>query len=68
MRLNVVGCLGDLDGDDSVDDADFSLFVQAYDALLVPPADPASDLNRDGLVDDADFMLFVQAYNQLTCD
>lgn len=68
VHFTVVGCLGDLDGGDSVDDADFSLFVQAYDALLVPPADPASDLNRDGIVDDVDFMLFVQAYNQLTCD
>lgn len=63
----IVGCLGDLDGGSSVDDADFSLFVQSYDILTVPPADPAADLNRDGVIDDTDFQLFVQAYNQLNC-
>ena len=30
------GCISDLTGDKLVDDADFSIFVVAYDALLCP--------------------------------
>lgn len=63
-----IACPADLNTDRVVDDADFSLFVRSYDALTVPPADPASDLNQDGVVDDLDFMLFVQAYDRLTCE
>ncbi|MBX3388057.1 MAG: hypothetical protein KF691_01235 [Phycisphaeraceae bacterium] len=68
QQLNVVGCLGDLDGGDSVDDADFSLFAQSYNELVIPPGDPAADLNQDGVVDDSDFILFVQAYDRLLCE
>lgn len=68
VSVNIVGCLGDLDGGDSVDDADFSLFVQACDACLVPPADPAADLNRDGVVEDSDLALFTQAYDRGSCE
>ena len=64
-------CPADLDGDGVVDDADFSIFVVAYEVLDC--ADPAmapgcpSDLNADGLVDDADFSIFVVAYEALLC-
>ena len=54
-----------------VDDADFTLFVQAYNILdCADPAMPAScpaDLNNDGAVDDSDFIVFVVAYNALIC-
>ncbi|MFO0859870.1 MAG: hypothetical protein U0570_04875 [Phycisphaerales bacterium] len=64
-------CSGDLNQDGQVDDADFIIFVPAYNLLLcdepsMPPGCP-SDLNTDGFVDDADFMLFVNAYDQLVC-
>ncbi|MBS0188162.1 MAG: immunoglobulin domain-containing protein [Planctomycetes bacterium] len=64
-------CAGDLNHDALVDDADFQLFVSAYNILdCADPAMPAScpaDLNRDGFVDDADFQLFVPAYDALLC-
>ena len=56
-------CPADLNGDDMVDDADFSLFVVPYDNLV----DFRADLNGDGLTDDADFSIFVVAYNDLLC-
>ncbi|MBS0191966.1 MAG: hypothetical protein U0573_04495 [Phycisphaerales bacterium] len=64
-------CTGDLNGDCVVDDADFSIFVVAYDILEcgaseMAPGCPA-DLNHDGFVDDADFSLFVVAYDALVC-
>ncbi len=64
-------CPGDLNNDGLVDDADFSIFVVAYDLLdCADPAMPAgcpADLNGDGVVDDADFVIFVAAYNELLC-
>ncbi len=64
-------CTGDLNNDGVVDDADFSIFVNAYNILGclqagMPPGCPA-DFNSDGVVDDADFVLFVPAYNALLC-
>lgn len=64
-------CIGDLNLDGFVDDADFVLFVPGYDLLDcadpgMPPGCPA-DLNRDTFVDDADFVMFVSAYNELIC-
>jgi hypothetical protein len=64
-------CTGDLNCDNLVNDADFAIFVAAYDLLLcsdpaMPPGCPA-DLNRDGFVDDSDFQIFVVAYNELLC-
>lgn len=56
-------CPADLNLDNSVDDADFTLFVGAYDTLL----SNAGDLTGDGMTDDSDFSLFVGAYDQLTC-
>lgn len=64
-------CIGDLNGDTFVDDADFQIFAAAYNILDC--ADPVmasgcpADLNRDGFVDDADFLLFVVAYNAVLC-
>ncbi|MBL8877275.1 MAG: hypothetical protein JNM86_15905 [Phycisphaerae bacterium] len=64
-------CIGDLNYDGFVDDADFVLFVPAYDLLDCAdssmPAGCPADFNRDNLVDDADFVLFVAAYNELLC-
>ncbi|MBS0191026.1 MAG: hypothetical protein U0573_03900 [Phycisphaerales bacterium] len=64
-------CLQDLNDDELVDDADFSIFVVAYNLLdcadpTMAPGCPA-DLNGDGLVDDADFSIFVVGYNVLLC-
>lgn len=64
-------CLGDLNGDSMVDDADFVVFAAAYDILdCATPSMPAgcpADLNDDNFVDDADFVVFASAYNALTC-
>lgn len=64
-------CIGDLNSDGLVDDADFSLFAVAYNILdCADPAMPAAcpaDFNRDGLVDDLDFSLFALAYDALLC-
>jgi hypothetical protein len=64
-------CIGDLNGDGQVDDADFVIFSAAYNALICP-TDPRftccpSDFNGDGMVDDADFVLFTASYNALLC-
>jgi hypothetical protein len=66
-----VPCVGDLNNDNQVDDADFVIFAAAYNILdcldpLMPPGCPA-DLNGDGFVDDSDFVIFANAYNQLLC-
>ena len=71
ITASVASCPGDINTDGQVDDADFTLFVQAYNILdCADPAMPAScpaDLNADGLVDDTDFPIFVVAYNALIC-
>lgn len=65
-------CPGDLNFDFQVDDADFIIFIAAYNILdCADPAMPAgcsSDLNHDGVVDDQDFVEFVVRYNRLLCD
>lgn len=66
-----VTCPADLNADGVVDDADFTVFVVSYNALVcddpvVPPGCPG-DLNLDGVTDDADFIIFAQAYNELLC-
>ncbi|MBL8887448.1 MAG: LamG domain-containing protein [Phycisphaerales bacterium] len=67
----LVPCPPDLTCDNVVDDADFVVFVAAYNVLDC--ADPAmaagcpADLNGDGLLDDSDFVEFVAAYNALGC-
>ncbi|MFO0859345.1 MAG: hypothetical protein U0570_02225 [Phycisphaerales bacterium] len=71
VRAHFTACPCDLNGDNLVDDADFTLFVTAYNILDC--ADPEmietcpADFNRDQLVDDADFSVFVLAYGDLEC-
>lgn len=64
-------CPWDLTGDELVEDADFSLFVQSYDLLdcgdALMPANCAADFDNNGVVDDIDFTAFVAAYNFLLC-
>lgn len=64
-------CPADLNADTFVDDADFGVFLSAYNTLdcfeaSMPFGCPA-DFNADGFVDDSDFLVFVVAYNQLLC-
>lgn len=65
-------CYADLNGDDLVDDTDFSRFAEQYSALACSdpsmPFNCSADLNFDGLVDDQDFQIFVVAYNTLLCE
>lgn len=63
----VFNCAADFNCDNIVDDLDFQLFLPAYNAVLVPPANPKFDLNDDGVVEDADFVIFVQQYNDVLC-
>ncbi|HEX8877469.1 MAG TPA: hypothetical protein VF777_12030 [Phycisphaerales bacterium] len=69
--LSTVACVGDLNRDSFVDDADFTIFAPAYDTLLcddpLMPFGCPADLNRDGSVDDGDFVIFVVAYDALLC-
>ena len=64
-------CPADLNNDGQVDDADFVLFVAAYDVLDCADGSMVfgcpADFNYDRLVDDADFVAFVAAYNELLC-
>lgn len=64
-------CPADLNGDEYVNDADFEIFVVAYDLAScddpsMPEGCPA-DFNADGFVDDADFGMFVGPYNFVIC-
>ncbi len=65
-------CPADLNGDGYVDDADFVMFVQAYNLLYCSdaamPDKCAADLTNDGYVLDDDFVEFVPAYDQLLCE
>ena len=71
ISVNAAACVGDLNSDNQVDDADFQIFVVAYDILdcadASMPAGCPADLNADGFVDDLDFQLFAVAYDQLLC-
>ena len=64
-------CAGDLNIDGLVDDADFQIFVVAYNILDCAdssmPAGCPADLNAVGFVDDADFSAFAVAYDTLLC-
>ncbi len=64
-------CPADLNFDGQVDDADFVIFVRAYNTLVCDdpqmPAGCPADLDGNNLVDDADFSLFVVAYDALLC-
>lgn len=56
-------CEGDFNLDGFVTDADFEIFVIAYNVLI----SAAGDLDGDTLTTDADFTLFVVGYNRLIC-
>ena len=56
-------CVGDINTDGVVDDTDFVLFAEFYNALI----DPRGDLTGDGNTDDSDFVAFAEAYNALLC-
>ena len=64
-------CPADFNNDGLVDDADFQIFVLAYDLLDCDdpnmPAGCPADLNYDRVVDDLDFQNFIIAYNDLLC-
>ena len=70
-QFEVVECVGDLNGDQLVDDSDFVVFASSYDVFdcndAGMPDDCGADLNRDGLVDDADFVMFATAYDAFLC-
>ncbi|MFO0861685.1 MAG: hypothetical protein U0570_14145 [Phycisphaerales bacterium] len=51
----------DLNADGLVEDLDFVLFAEAYDAFLTTDG----DFNNDGFTDDADFVIFAAAYDSL---
>lgn len=64
-------CPWDLNNDGVVEDADFTIFLSAYNILdctdgTMPMGCP-SDFNYDRVVDDVDFTLFLGAYNVLLC-
>lgn len=56
-------CPADLNGDGLVDDADFVVFVEAYEFLVTP----AGDFDFDGVTGDGDFVVFVAGYDALVC-
>lgn len=61
--ISVAPCLADLTGDRAVDDADFALFIPAYNAFF----STAGDMNNDGQTDDADFTIFARQYDAFNC-
>ena len=67
-----LSCRADLNSDGYVDDADFVLFVYAYNILdctdFNMPYNCPADLNSDAVVDDTDFVFFASAYNALLCE
>jgi len=71
LTVQRVVCDGDFNGDNLVDDADFSIFVVGYNILdcadATMPAGCPADINLDHFVDDADFTKFVVAYDSLVC-
>jgi len=56
-------CPADLNADGVVDDADFVVFVEAYEFLTTP----AGDFDFDGVTEDGDFVVFVAGYDALVC-
>lgn len=63
-----IGCPGDFNADDMVDDADFVAFAGFYNDLLTPGgAYTGGDFNGDALTDDADFVGFAASYDNLLC-
>lgn len=72
LRPSKLGpCQADMNADTFVDDPDFVLFADQYNAFdcrtAAMPGGCAGDLNGDNFVDDADFVLFATAYEALIC-
>ncbi|MBX3390947.1 MAG: matrixin family metalloprotease [Phycisphaeraceae bacterium] len=70
LRCDAVpSCIGDLNGNKVVGDADFGLFVEAYNQMLCPAENQTcpADFDLNGFVDDADFSIFVGAYASMVC-
>lgn len=70
LRCDAVpACVGDLDANNVVGDADFAVFVEAYNDMLCPVgAGPCpADFDLNGVVDDADFSIFAGAYGDMLC-
>ncbi|MBX3381289.1 MAG: hypothetical protein KF805_14435 [Phycisphaeraceae bacterium] len=71
FKVSGTACPSDLTNDGLVEDADFSIFVIAYDLIdcsdVAMPRGCRADLNADGFVDDADFSILVVAYDVLVC-
>ncbi len=67
VTVSTISCLADLNFDGVVDDADFSLFVADYNALIIASPQTGGDFNGDGQCDDADFQFFAVAYDSLVC-
>jgi len=69
--FNTPTCPADLNSDGMVDDADFTIFLRAYNTLDCFDAGMAfgcpADFNADGFADDSDFVVFVKAYEALLC-
>jgi len=61
VALEIVGCLGDLTGDSTVDGADLGILLGAWGS-----ADASADLNADGVVDGADLGILLGAWGP--CD
>lgn len=70
--VSVNTCPGDLNADGVIDDADFTIFVGAYNVLVCEDPSMAvgcpADLNGDGLVEDLDFQVFIVGYDALVCE
>ena len=64
--VGAIPCPADLNCDGFVDDSDFVIFADRYDAFTAAP-DRRGDLNADGFVDDTDFVIFAAAYDLFTC-
>lgn len=71
FQMKLLDCLGDINNDAQVNDADFVWFTQSYIFMLC--SDPAmapgcpADLNYDNIVDDRDFVVFAISYDAMSC-
>jgi transglutaminase 1 len=70
--IKVASCVGDFNGDATVDDDDFVVFYYAYEAFACESPDMEEgcpcDLTLDASVDELDFEMFAAAYEQYFCD
>ena len=55
-------CPGDVNGDGSVDPADFTAWLQCFNDPTSAPFCPCADVNGDGAIDPADFTAWLAAF------